>query len=396
MILRNIAVMMFADTTSLAQAAQMAAKDSRFARCKVELKAGGIVDAAQWLATNRSPDVLVVGDPAEADLWQRLERLAETVEPTCKVIVVGRKDSIALYRELVTRGISDYLGGSVGAPDLVSAIMRLYAAEDALPKGKLVVTMSASGGAGGSTVAAVVSDDLDRRFGDALLVDLDLNMGTASLALGAEVRDPLADAMTNAGVDSAMLERFIARERGPKVLSTYGSLRATAPVDAEMIERVVAISRTLTKVVVVDLPKGWTEAHQRLLGIADDVALVCTPDLASLRNARMILDDLGQRRGDALKVKLILNKVGLARGAEYSGTDFKDALGTVPTAVIPFDPVPLMNAMAAGHPVSEAGGKAASALRAAAGLILVKESGAARNVKSAAASMLERFIPKFA
>jgi pilus assembly protein CpaE len=396
MILRNTAVMMFADTPALAQAAQIAAKDSRFARCRVELKAGGILDAAQWLATNRSPDVLVVGDPAEADLWQRLERLAETVEPTCKVVVVGRKDSIALYRELLTRGISDYLGGSVGAADLIGAVMRLYSAEDALPKGKLVATMSASGGAGGSTVAAVLSTDLDRRFGDALLVDLDLNMGTAALALGAEVRDPLADAMNNAGVDSAMLERFIVCERGPKVLSTYGSLRAAASVDPEMIDRVVAISRSLAKAVVVDLPKGWSETHQRLLGMADDVAIVCTPDLASLRNARMILDDLGQRRGDAPKAKLILNKVGLARGAEYSGADFKEALGTVPTAVVPFDPVPLMNALAAGRPISEAGGKAANALRSAATHILAKESGAARSVKSAAPSILERFIPKFA
>lgn len=396
MMLRNIAITIFSDTAALAQASQMAASDSRFARCKVELKAGGIVDAAQWLATNRSPDVLVVGDPAEADLWQRLERLAETVEPSCKVIVVGRKDSIALYRELLTRGVSDYLGGSVGAPDLIGAVLRLYSAEDALPKGKLVAAMSASGGAGGSTVAAIVSSDLDRRIGDALLVDLDLHMGTAALALGTEVRDPLADAMINAGVDSAMLERFIARERGPKVLSTYGSLRAAAAVDAEMIDRVVSISRTLAKVVVVDLPKGWTEAHQRLLGTADDVAIVCTPDLASLRNARMILDDLGQRRGDALKAKLILNKVGLARGAEYSGADFKDALGTVPTAVIPFDPAPLMNALAAGRPVSEAGGKAASALRSAAAHILAKESGAGRSMKTATPSILERFIPKFA
>jgi pilus assembly protein CpaE len=396
MILRNIAVMMFADTPALAQAAQLAAKDSRLARCKVELKAGGIVDAAQWLATNRSPDVLIVGDPAEGELNQRLERLAVTVEPTCKVIVVGRKDSISLYRELLGRGISDYLGGAVGAADLVGAVMRLYAVDEHLPKGKLVVTMSASGGAGGSTVAAVLAGDLDRRFGDALLLDLDLNMGTAALALGAEVRDPLADAMINAGLDSAMLERFIVSERGPKVLSTYGSLRAAAQVDAEMMERVVALSRGLSKVVVVDLPKGWTDAHQRILGMADDIAIVCTPDLASLRNARMILDDLGQRRGEAPKPKLFLNKAGLARGAEYSGADFREGLGAAPTAIIPFDPAPLMSALAAGRPVADAGGKAASALRAAAVHILAKENGTPRDAKSAASSILERFIPKFA
>ncbi|MGE4064147.1 MAG: CpaE family protein [Rhodospirillaceae bacterium] len=396
MILRNIAVTIFADTPALAQAAQAAAKDSRLAKCRIELKAGGILEAAQWLATNRSPDVLIVGDAAEADIWQRLERLAETVEPVCKVIVAGRKDSIALYRELLARGISDYLGGDLSAPDLVGAVMRLYAAGDPLPKAKVVATMSASGGAGGSTVAAVLADDLDQRFGDAILVDLDLNMGTAALALGVDVRDPLAEAMTNAGLDAAMLERFVVREHGPKVLSTYGSLRAAAPVDSEMMERAVTIARSLAKVAVVDLPKGWTEAHQRILAAADDIAIVCTPDLASLRNARMILDELNQRRGEGPKAKLILNKAGLARGAEYSGADFREALGAVPTAIVPFDPVPLMSALAAGKPVSTAGGKAAGALRAAAAHVLGKDAPAARKAGAAPASILQRFIPRFA
>lgn len=395
MILRNIAVMIFADTPGLAHAAQAAAKDTRLAKCKVELKAGGIAEAAQWLSTNRSPDVLIVGDSAEGEIWQRLERLAETVEPVCKVIVAGRKDSISLYRELVARGISDYLGGNIGAPDLVGAVLRLYAAEDTLPKGKLVVTLSASGGAGGSTVAAILADQFEQRFGDALLVDLDLNMGTGALTLGVDVRDPLADAMMNAGLDTAMLERFITRNRGPRVLSTYGSLRAVGTADAEMIERVIAISRSLSKVVVADLPKGWGDAHQRLLTIADDIAVVCTPDLASLRNARMILDDLAQRRGEAPKPKVVLNKAGLARGAEYGGADFKEALGAVPAAVIPWDPAPLMSALASGKAVSDASSKAVAALRAAAGQFLAKESGT-KKAKSPAPSMLERLILKFA
>jgi pilus assembly protein CpaE len=224
MMLRNLAILAFVEVPGIAVAAKSAAGDPRLAKSKFEVHAGGIAQATAWLAANRSPDVLIVNDATEGELAARLESLAEVVEPSCKVIIVGRRDSIALYRELTARGLSDYLGGDLSAKDLVDAIVRLFSTEDNLPKGKLVVVTAASGGAGGTTVSAVIADELNRRMGDAILLDLDLHMGTAALALGVEVRDAVADAAVNAGLDVAMLERFVVRQRGARVLSTPGSL----------------------------------------------------------------------------------------------------------------------------------------------------------------------------
>src|SRR6185503_14471093 len=121
-----------------------------------------------------SPDVLVVGDAADDTILGRLDLLAQTVEPGCKVIVVGRRDSIGVYRQLLAQGIADYLGGNVRATDLIEALARLYAVGQNLPKGKVIATLSAAGGAGGSTIAAFLAASLNDRLGETILLDLDL------------------------------------------------------------------------------------------------------------------------------------------------------------------------------------------------------------------------------
>jgi pilus assembly protein CpaE len=245
-------------------------------------------------------------------------------------------------------------------------------------------------------VAAITADVLWKRLGDAVLLDLDLHMGTAALALGLDIRDPVADALANAGLDVAMLERFIVRDRGPRVLSTHGSLRGATSFDVEGIERLVTIARGIAKVVVVDLPKGWSEAHQRLMALTDEIVLVTAPDLASLRNSRMILDELAGRT-DAPRPKVVLNKAGFALSKEYADADFKEALGSAPAAVIPWDPSPLMAAVVDGKPVSEAGGKAAAGMRAfAATLFSTKEAAQSRAKGASAPAFFKGLFARFA
>lgn len=397
MILRNLNILVFSDARDLSETAQAAAVDPRLSRSRIDVRKGSTLEAAEWLAANRSPDVLVVRETMEGDAWPRLERLAENVEPACRVIVVGQKDSIALYRELTSRGIADYIGGAIGTHDFILAVTRLFDAEGALPKGKLVVTMSASGGAGGSTLAAILASELSKRYGDGLLLDLDFNMGTSALALGMEIRDSVADAAANKGLDASMLERFVVRQGGLGVLSTNGSLRIANSFDGESIERLVQTARGLAKVVVADLPKGWSENHYRLLALADDIAVVTVPELASFRNARMIVDDTVARRSDAPRPKIVMNKAGLAKGKEYTAIDLKEVLGAAPTAIVPWDPTPLMAAIAHGKTIVDAGGRAIPAFKSAAKYFLqTKESRAAKETPAASGFTFKSLFAKHA
>ncbi len=375
MTIQNVFALVFADTPELEAAGRKAATDPRLSRSRIEVQRGGIAAAAAWLAENPSPDVLVLGDEADETVWARLEALADHVESTCRVVVAGRCDSIAVYREMVGYGLADYLGGTIEARELADCICRLFAAEEGLPKGKLVTVMGASGGAGTSTAAVIIAHGLAGRYGDAVLLDLDLPMGTAGLLSGTDVRDALAAALGNPGVDANMLERFMVRDGAVRLLSTPGSLRENRALDGEGAEKIANIARSMAKVVVVDLPKGWGDAYERLAAQADEVVLVAAPDLASLRNCRMIVEDVASRRIDGRKPKLVLNRVGMSKRSEYGAADFAEAGGGAPSVMVPWEPEPLMATIADGRPLALSAGKAVAALRGFADTLLVQEGG---------------------
>ncbi|MEW5728789.1 MAG: hypothetical protein AB1918_13265 [Pseudomonadota bacterium] len=362
MILRNVSVLIFAETQELADAGEAAARDPRLSRSRVEIQQGGVLAAADWLAAHPSPDVLMVWDPVDEGMWDRMEVLADNVEPHCRVIVVGPIDHIATYRELTSRGVADYLGGEVLPQEIADSICRLFSAEDSLPKGKAVLVTGAVGGAGASTVAAALASALAQRFGDCTLLDLDLPTGTAALMMGIDPRDPLALALANPGLDAPMLERFMARAGAVRVLSTPGSLRDAADLGADGAERLLAVVRSMSKAVVIDLPKGWNETAERLAVLVDEVVLVARPDLASLRNTRMVVDEVVSKRAEGRRPKVVLNFAGAAKKNEYANADFAEAGAAVPSALVPFDPEPLLAAIAEGLPVAKAQGKAMAAI----------------------------------
>ena len=97
-----------------------------------------------------------------------LDTLAEVCDAGTRVIVVGHLNDIVLYRELVRRGVSDYLIAPVGPVDVIRAISGLFYAADAKPVGRTLAVVGAKGGVGASTVAhniawAIARDVASRR-----------------------------------------------------------------------------------------------------------------------------------------------------------------------------------------------------------------------------------------
>src|SRR5206468_3858918 len=97
-------------------------------------------------------------------------------------VVIGRANDVGLYRELMRRGISEYLLAPVGPLDIIEAISGLYAAPDAAPIGRVIVVKGARGGVGASTLAHNVGWMLSQSLkAHTAVLDLDFAFGTAAL-----------------------------------------------------------------------------------------------------------------------------------------------------------------------------------------------------------------------
>ena len=96
--------------------------------------------------------------------------------------------------------------------------------------------------------------------------------------------------------------------------------------------------RQTTPCVIVDMPHVWAPWVKATLIGADEIVLVATPDLASLRNAKSMMELLKHNRPNDAPARLVLNQVGQPKRPEIPAKDFAETLGIEPACVMSFDP----------------------------------------------------------
>jgi pilus assembly protein CpaE len=338
----RISIVAFCETQAAADRMTAAAADRRMARATVEVRIGGIPRAIELYRDSPSPDLLVLESRASSeDLLNELEDLAEVCDGETKVIVIGASNDVMLYRDLVERGIADYLVGPLREISIIAAIGRAYRDSGSKKLGKTCAFIGAKGGAGASTVAHNVAwalaSDLASKV---VLADMDLPFGTAGLDFNVDAEQGIAEAIGDSGrLDELLLERLLVRCNDHlSLLAAPAALGKSYDFDETAFEQMLEIARTHAPTVVLDMPHVWTAWARRTLVSADEVVIVAEPDLANLRNAKSLVEFLVQARPNDAPPRLILNRVGMPKRPEITPAAFAAALKLEPIARIAFDP----------------------------------------------------------
>ena len=101
---------MFCEDAATAETASKLFAGRRFAALDATVRKGGIQAAIAAYAGAPTPDLVIVeSTQAGAGVLAELETLANVCDAGTRVIVIGHINDVLLYRELVRRGISDYL-----------------------------------------------------------------------------------------------------------------------------------------------------------------------------------------------------------------------------------------------------------------------------------------------
>src|SRR6202000_2904866 len=100
----------FCERADTAGAAEEASRDRRMNRTSTHVSMGGLRAAVEQYQNQPTPSLVVVeSEDHGSALIGQLDRLAEVCDPGTKVVVIGSHNDIALYRELMRRGVSEYL-----------------------------------------------------------------------------------------------------------------------------------------------------------------------------------------------------------------------------------------------------------------------------------------------
>ncbi|UTP39228.1 CpaE family protein [Phenylobacterium sp. LH3H17] len=364
-LLPRITIHIFAAAPETAELADRAAEDRRMERTSVVTRMGGLAAAVDCYQNQATPSLVMVECLDSApELLGLLDRLAQVCDPGTKVVLIGSANDIALYRELMRRGVSEYLVPPLSPLQMVRTVAGLYADPSAPFVGRQIAFCGAKGGAGTSTLAHNVAYSITERLQTgAVLVDLDLAFGTAGLDFNQDPIQGIVDALSQPDrLDPVLMDRMMARctER-LSLFAAPATLETDYEIGPEAFEEVTQKIRGAAPFVVLDLPHVWTAWKRKILLTSDDLVIVATPDLASLRNAKNMVDLVRRARPNDAPPRLVLNQVGVPGRPEIPVKDFGEALGLTPTLCLPFDPKLFGQAANNGQMVSEVGPKSRSA-----------------------------------
>jgi pilus assembly protein CpaE len=361
----RISIQAFCEDPKTAEVLQAATADRRLAKSHVSVHMGGAPAAVAHYLESPTPNLIIVETTLPRNqMLAELDRLAECCDAGTKVVVIGHMNDVVLYRELLKRGVSEYLIAPVTPMQFIESLSNLYNNPATDPVGNVIAFIGAKGGVGSSTVchnAAWAMSEILKS--DVVVADLDLAFGTTGLDFNQDPVQGIAEALQSPErLDEVLLDRLLTKcsER----LSIFAApvvLDRDYEISADACDIVLDIVRQNVPFVAVDLPHTWTPWVKRVLLQADEIVLTAVPDLANLRNAKNLIDLLKQNRTNDGPPRLVMNMVKMPKRPEISVKEFSAALDLEPGQVIEFDSETFGLAANNGQMIEEFSGKAKAA-----------------------------------
>jgi pilus assembly protein CpaE len=352
----RVSVQAFCETMETATAAQSAGEDRRLAKAHLKIQMGGMTAAVEAYRSAPTPNVIILEADERGDILAALDQLASVCDAGSRVVVIGRVNDVTLYRELVKRGVSDYVIAPVTALDIVRSVCGLFSAPEAKAVGRVIAVAGAKGGVGASTIAHNVAWAIARDLAlDSVVADLDLAFGTAGLDFNQDPPQGIADAVFSPDrVDTAFVDRLLSKCTDHlSLLAAPATLDRVYDFGTEAFDSIFDTLRATMPCIVLDIPHQWSGWTKRALIAADDILIVATPDLANLRNTKNLFDLLKAARPNDRPPLYCLNQVGVPKRPEISANEFAKAIESQPIVSIPFEPQMFGSAANNGQMIAE-------------------------------------------
>ena len=371
----RVNIHVFCEDQDTATVVEKASQDRRLAKAHVTVQMGGVHAAVAFYKNASTPNLIIIESLFDrTHMLGELDRLAEVCDPDTKVIVIGHVNDVLLYRQLLRRGVSEYVVAPVKVMQIVESISNIYTDPDTGSVGQVIAFIGGKGGSGSSTVchntAFAIASLLEN---DVVIADFDLPFGTASLDFNKDPLQGIADALASpVRLDEMVLDRLLSRcSDHLSLFAAPSTLDHPYDLEPSSCDTVLAMMRDNVPWVAVDVPHLWTAwAKQVVLG-ADHVVITAAPDLANLRNTKNLVNQLKGSRPNDRAPLIVLNQVGVPKRPEISVKDFSRAVELKPMVVINFDAQLFGTAANNGQMIEEVSdkSKAADAFRSLANLL---------------------------
>jgi pilus assembly protein CpaE len=291
------------------------------------------IQAVLKSADPSSPLVVIFG-PSETpgDVIDRIKGLF-AFRPGVGAIMIVHDLNTSVLKQALRAGLDDVVSADADDSELrdtvARSISRVVSSQSTPPpsalsvsssgQGRVITVCSTKGGTGKSVVATNLATALAKRTTQpVVLVDGDLQFGDVALMLQLQPTHTIADAV-KAGerLDASFLERLLLTHPscGLMVLAASTEAESADLVAAGDLARIIGLLRDRCAYVVIDTPANYSSVTREALDAADDVLVVSSLDVTSLKSARVGVETMQAMGIPTPKMRLVLNrantKVGL-------------------------------------------------------------------------------------
>ena len=360
----RISIQAFCDSENVAEVLQFASEDRRLSKAHVSIHMGGAAAAVAHYESSPTPNLIILEATGGRDeILEQIDLLAECCDVGTKVVLIGHVNDVILYRELMRRGVSEYLVAPLSPVMVMEGISNLYNDPESDPVGNVIAFIGAKGGVGSSTISHNVAWTISEMLAtDVVVADFDLAFGTTGLDFNQDPVQGIAEALsTPERLDEVLLDRLLTKcSEHLSIFAAPVVLDRDYDLSPEACDSVIDVVRQNVPYVVVDLPHVWSDWSKRILLQADEIVVTATPDLANLRNTKNIIELIKQSRASDGPPHLVLNMVGMPKRPEIPVLDFCQGLDVEPTVVLDFDSETFGHAANNGQMLEELNAKASS------------------------------------
>ena len=303
---------------------------------------GDISDAIQHFKTSVYTRIIIVDCKDEDLIISKVETLFSVCGPDALIIVIGSRNEVSIFRDLIKINVYDYLVKPLNI-DVVNRLLTsiLTGEEQKRRSGKIIGFLGTTGGCGCSTLALntayVLGNEMAKKV---LLVDMDFQFGTIPIKIDLKSSHGLREALESPdAIDDNFIEQFIVSYGDHlKILSSqeplYEYFSLDNPTYSRNFEILLDILSARYHYIFFDLSRHQTPLWRILGKRADHFFLITNLNLIGLRDTIRIMTVLNEEyaRSDH---QVIINSVSDHNSLQVSR--FEKSMGEKATVVIPYE-----------------------------------------------------------
>src|SRR3977135_3326978 len=126
----RVSVQAYCESADTPAAVRSAGEARRLGKAHLSVQMGGTAAAVEAYRTVPTPNVIILETDTKSDILAGLDDLASVCDPGTRVVVIGSLNDAAPYRELVRRGVSDYVIGPVETLAVGRSVCSLFSASE--------------------------------------------------------------------------------------------------------------------------------------------------------------------------------------------------------------------------------------------------------------------------